>query len=89
MEDQSREGINIEKLLQCFRLLIPENSKTLARIKHFYELDLNQIKQTTGVELKGLILDVDGCLSPNHQDLLPENIAHLKKLADAGIKILL
>lgn len=86
-QDQSREGINIDKIKQVFRLLIPKNSKTLVRLARFSDLDLDKIKEEKGIEIKGLILDIDGCLAFNHQDILPENVEHVRKLLSKGIRM--
>lgn len=87
--DQSREGINLTKIGQCFRLLWPANTRTLARLEHFADLDIEKIKRETGVEIKGIILDIDGCLAYNHCEILPENLEHLRKLIARGIKVVI
>ena len=86
-QDHGREGINLDKILQCFRLLLPKNTRTLIRLKRFADLDLNKIKAEKGVDIKGLILDVDGCMAFNHQEILPENIEHIRKMLAKGIEI--
>lgn len=85
--DKSREGLNITKFLQAFRLLWPSNTKTLARLECFTELDIDKIRTETDVDIKGIILDIDGCVSYNHENILPENSEHIKRLIAHGIKI--
>lgn len=87
--DHSREGINLTKIAQCFKLFLPTNTKTLARLDKFSELDLDKIKQAEGVEIKGIILDIDGCLSYNHSEILPENLEHLRKLIASGVTVVI
>lgn len=85
--DQSREGLTFGKFMQALRLLWPANTKTLARLERFTELDIDKIRTETGVDIRGIILDVDGCVAYNHENILPENVEHLQKLIARGIKI--
>lgn len=85
--DQSREGLTFGKFFQALRLFWPANTKTLARLEHFTELDIDKIRTETGVDIKGIILDVDGCVAYNHENILPVNVEHLQKLITRGIKI--
>ncbi len=87
--DQSREGVNLTKIAQCFKLLFSSNTKTLNRLEKFTDLDIDKIKRETGIEIKGLILDIDGCLSYNHGEILPENLEHLRTLIARGVKIII
>lgn len=85
-EDQSREGVTIRKFIQLFQLLIPKNTKTLAVFDKFTDLSLEKIKDS---KIKGIILDVDGCIAYNHKDIFPENATHIKKLVEAGVKFVI
>ncbi len=87
MEDQSREGINLTKFIQLFRLLLPKNTRTLAVLGKFSDLDLPLIKKLTGIDIKGIILDVDGCIAKNHGKIKEENLRHIKRLVSRGIRI--
>lgn len=86
-KDHSREGLTLLKLLHAFSLFLPKNTITLARLKKFSDLDLTKIKN--GPDVKGIILDVDGCIAYNHQEILPENLQKIKELTDLGIKIVI
>ncbi len=85
-EDQSREGVTLRKFIQLFQLLIPKNTKTLAVFDKFTDLSLEKIKD---FKIKGIILDVDGCIAYNHKDIFPENATHIKKLIEAGVKFVI
>lgn len=85
--DQSREGLTFGKFFQALRLFWPANTKTLAHLNKFTDLDVDKIRELTGVEIKGIILDVDGCVAYNHENILPENVEHLQKLIAHGIRI--
>lgn len=85
-EDQNREGVNFTKIVQLFRLLRPRNTKTLARLRKFADLDLEKIQAKTGVEIKGIIVDVDDTISYQHGQILDENVQHIKKLRSHGVK---
>lgn len=85
-EDQNREGVNFTKFIQLFRLLRPRNTKTLARLQKFIDLDLGKIQTKTGVEIKGIIVDVDDTISYQHGKILEENVRHIKKLRSRGVK---
>lgn len=89
IKDHSREGMNLEKIWQVFRLLNPANTKTLCRLEEFADLDIDKIRQESGLMIRGIILDIDGCLSYNHGEIFPHNIAHLETLIDRGIKIVI
>lgn len=85
-EDQSREGVTLRKFIQLFQLLIPKNTKTLAVFDKFTDLSLEKIKD---FKIKGIILDVDGCIAYNHKDIFPENVTHIKKLVKTGVKFVI
>lgn len=88
-DDHGREGPSIQKLFQLFKLFLPSNTKTLARLKQFSELNLQKLNQLKSLAIKGLIIDVDDCIAKNHGEILPQNVEHLKKLLDQGYKIVL
>ncbi|MBI4975279.1 HAD hydrolase-like protein [Candidatus Peregrinibacteria bacterium] len=85
--DKSREGITLEKIYQLFRLFPPKNTKTLARINTFSELDLVEINKGKSLNIKGIILDVDDCIAEDHKEILQKNIDHINKLLSQGFKI--
>ncbi len=87
--DQSREGPSVQKLFQLFKLLLPQHTKTLARLKKFSDLNIKKLNQLKNLEIKGLIIDVDDCIAKNHGEILPQNAEHLKKLLNEGFKIVL
>jgi HAD superfamily phosphatase (TIGR01668 family) len=87
VENKNREGLTIQKILQLFRLYLPKNTKTLARLKHFADLNVKKINEIKNLDIKGIILDVDDCIATNHGEILKENIEHLKLLKSQGIKI--
>lgn len=89
MPDESREGINLAKIIQFFKLFHPKYTKTFLRLEHFPDLDVDKIRELTGVEIEGIILDVDCCIAPNHGEILPENLEHLRKLIAKGIKFVI
>jgi uncharacterized protein len=89
MKDFSREGITSKKIIQGFKLLLPGNTKTLCFYNTFTDFDSKEISKKLGKQLKGIILDVDHCISENRGPIFPENIAHLKKLQAEGLKIVI
>ncbi len=88
-KDQNREGVTISKLIQLFRLFLPKNTETLARLDKFSDLDIEKINKIKSLEIKGIILDADDCIAYNHGEILKENIKHIKKLSSQGIKIVI
>ncbi len=88
-EDFTREVPTISTILQLFRLFLPWNTKTLARLDKFIDLNIEKINKLQEINLKGLIIDSDDCISYNHGEILEENITHIKKLYDQGIKIVI
>ena len=88
-EDFSREGLSVLKIIQLFRLFLPHNTRTLARLEKFSDLNIKKLNKLRNLEIKGLIVDSDDCISYNHGKILEENIEHLKKLHDDGIKIVI
>ena len=87
IHDYSREGLTLSKLLHAFSLFLPKNTRTLTRLKKFSDLDLTKIKN--GSNIKGIILDVDGCIAYEHKEILPENLQKIKELTDLGMKIVI
>lgn len=86
-KDNSREGITVLKLLQLIKLFFPHNTRTLARLDKFEDLNIEKLNKLSGLNIKGLIIDTDDCIAYNHGEILPENIQHIKKLNEKGIKI--
>ena len=89
MQDFSREGITSHKFIQALRLLWPPNSKTLIAYKRFVDFSPKEVSEKLGRELRGIILDVDHCISENRGQIFPENIEHLKRLQEDGLKIVI
>jgi len=88
-QDFSREGINIEKLINLLRLLRPKNTRTLIRLNKFTDLNIEGLSKLTGRPILGIISDVDDCIAPNHGNILPENLIHIKNLHSQGIQTVL
>ncbi|MFH1533999.1 MAG: HAD family hydrolase [Nitrospirota bacterium] len=86
-KDNPREGLTTLKLLQLLRLFLPWNTKTLARLDKFKNLDIEKLNKLSDLNIKGIILDTDDCIAHNHGDILPENVEHIKELNKKGIKI--
>ena len=84
--DISREGITLRKIKQLFLLLLPKNTKTLFVLDEFTDLSLDKLKK---FKIKGIILDVDGCIAYNHQSILLKNKLHIDKLIKSGLKIVI
>ena len=88
-QDFSREGLNLEKLINMLRLLRPQNTRTLIRLKKFTDLNIDELSRLLGRPVLGIISDVDDCIAPNHEDILPENLTHIKNLHSKGIQTVL
>lgn len=89
MRDNYREGLTFLKILQLFRLFLPKNTRTLARLDKFTEFNPDKIFREKKIRVKGIILDADDTIAINRGRILPENLRHLKKLLQQGIKIVL
>lgn len=89
MEDYNREGVTITKLLQLFKLLLPRNTKTLKFYNKFTDFNPAEIKKSKGIDIKGIILDVDETIAYCRGEILPENVKYLDKLIKQGLKIVL
>lgn len=85
-EDRSREGLNKDKVLQLFRLLRPRNTRTLARLDSFSQLDLRALRQQ-GTPLAGLVLDVDETLAPHHGKIPEATLRQIAELRREGVKV--
>jgi len=88
-EDFTREVPTISTILQLFRLFLPRNTKTIARLDKFMDLNIEKINKLKEINLKGLIIDSDDCISYNHGEILEENVTHIKRLHDQGIKLVI
>ncbi|MFC1615995.1 HAD-IA family hydrolase [Patescibacteria group bacterium] len=86
-KDQDRSGVTFSKIKQLFKLLLPKNLKTLSRINKFNQLDPRKFEKKEGIKIKGIITDVDECISLNRGEILEENVEHLKKLLKQGYPI--
>ena len=88
-EDISREGVTNEKILQFGRLFLPKNNHAIAKVNKFANLDIAKINELLGTNFKGVILDVDECVSPHHEEVLEENIEAIIEMINQGIKIVI
>ena len=88
-KDNPREGLTVLKLLQLLKLFLPHNTRTLARLDKFKDLDIEKLNKLSDLNIKGIIIDTDDCIAYNHGEILPENIEHIKKLNKKGIKIVI
>ncbi|MBT4917345.1 HAD family hydrolase [Candidatus Peregrinibacteria bacterium] len=88
-EDFSREGLSILKIIQLIRLFFPHNTRTLARLDKFSDLNLQKINKLRDLKIKGLIIDADDCIAFNHGEILPENIQHIKTLHEQNVKMVI
>lgn len=88
-KDQGREGPTIAKLFQLFRLFLPSNTKTLARLKLFTDLDPKALSKKHNLQIKGIIIDVDDTIAPHLGQVLKKNFEHIQKLHKQGYKMVL
>lgn len=87
--DKSREGLTKEKLLQPVYLLRPKNNHAIAKVQKFTQLRIADLNKTLDKDIQGLILDIDECVAPHHGEILPENVDHIVKMVQEGIKIII
>lgn len=89
LKDQSREGLTKAKFAQPFRLLRPKNNHAIAKVSAFRYINIQKINELLGLNIQGLILDVDECIAPHHGEILPENIEAITTIVQQGIKIVI
>lgn len=71
VDDESREGLNLEKLTFALALPFrPECTETLLDLERFEDLDVDRIRRYT----YGLVLDVDGTLVAHHSEDFSEAV---------------
>jgi len=87
--DPSREGFSRAKLRAMARLLLPQNTRTLARVDRIEALDLARIQNGTGTRLGGLIVDVDETVAPHHGRIRLSAIEKLAAWVHAGIPVVI
>lgn len=80
VEDISREGLTIQKLLQPFLLLHPAHNTALTKVGDFASLNIAEINRQFWLEIKGVILDIDECVAPHHGEILPKNMDAIRQL---------
>lgn len=85
--DKDRSGVTLSKIKNLFKLFLPKNLKTFARLNKFSQLDPKKLEKKSKTPIKGIITDVDECISLNRYKILPENVKHLKKLIKDGYKV--
>ena len=88
-KDNPREGLTVLKLLQLLKLFLPHNTRTLARLDKFKDLDIEKLNKLSDLNIKGIIIDTDDCIAYNHGEIHPENIEHIKKLNKKGFEIVI
>lgn len=87
--DISREGLTKEKLLHPLRLFRPKNNYAVAKIQKFTHLRIDDLNEILDRNIQGIILDVDECVAPHHGEILPENVAHIVNMVNAGVKVII
>lgn len=88
-KDNSRAGFTFEKIFQMIRLLHPNNIYPSLKVNKFSDIEIKDINKILNKEIKGLILDVDSTIAPDHHKILKENLEHLQKLHSQSIKIVI
>jgi len=86
-EDINREGLTWPKLLQPVRLLYPANNYACVKVRKFTDIVVQQINELFGIDIRGVILDIDECVAPHHGEIAPENVQAIIEMTAAGIKV--
>ncbi len=89
IKDKSREGLTGAKFLQPFRLFHPANTHAIAKVNAFQNISIQKINELLGLDIQGIILDIDECVAPHHGEILPENIAKISEMIKEGIKLVI
>ncbi len=89
IRDHSREGLTAEKFFQPFRLLSPQNTHAIAKVSAFQKISISKINELLGIDIRGVILDIDECVAPHHGEILPENIAAITAMIQEGISMVI
>jgi len=78
-QDVSREGLTWAKVSHFVKVLFSKKATAcLEDFSSFQEIDFDVLKHINGK--KGIILDIDECVSPHHWDVLPENFETIWEL---------
>lgn len=87
--DISREGFRWIKLIQFFKLFLPRASRVVLRVNKITDLNLDELERKLGKKFKGIILDFDETLAPNHGEILEKNFKYVEKLLRSGKRIVI
>lgn len=88
-QDISREGVTMDKAWQLGRLFRPKNNHAIAKVEKFANIDIQKLNELLGANFKGVILDVDECVSPHHEEVLDVNVDAIIEMINQGIKIVI
>ncbi|MFN7160370.1 MAG: HAD family hydrolase [Candidatus Gracilibacteria bacterium] len=82
---QGREGIDPTKMMHFMKVVTGGTRKADAYMDKFTHINrdlIRIIEKKTNRAVTGLLLDVDACIAPAYDEILPENLAHIKKLLE-------
>jgi predicted HAD superfamily phosphohydrolase YqeG len=85
--ETNREGLNFTKTSFFFKSLLGKTRAADAYLERFTDFDPEQLQTQTRKVIKAILLDIDACIAPIYQDILPENIEKIKNLLADGFAV--
>ncbi len=86
--ETDREGISFEKINHFLATLFRGKTRDAdCYFDQFTDINIEKIRTLTRKRLASLLVDIDACIAPAYDEILPQNLEKLKDLLDQGIRI--
>lgn len=81
MEDYNREGVSFEKIAHFMQTVFFGKTKSAdVYLDKFYDFDVEKLRKLTDKKLHSILLDIDACIAPAYNEIIPENIQKIREL---------
>lgn len=84
---EGREGMSFGKVGHFFKVMAGATRGADAYLDKFAHFDVSKLRVLTGKKIENLLLDVDACIAPPYDEILEENIAHVRGLLDMNVRV--
>lgn len=86
--ETDREGLSLEKIRHFLATLFRGKTRNAdCYLDEFTDIDIEKIRSLTRKRLRSLLIDVDACIAPAYDEILPKNLQKIRELLEQPIKI--
>ncbi|OGC82042.1 MAG: hypothetical protein A2V81_02710 [Candidatus Abawacabacteria bacterium RBG_16_42_10] len=86
--EADREGISSEKIRHFLATFFQGKTRDAdCYLDQFTDIDIERIRALTRKRLRSLLVDIDACIAPAYDEILPQNLQKIEELLDEGVRI--